>query len=88
MKVHFNKTFLKELSVIPSKTRVKIEKLVFEDIISLTHISQIPSSKKLTGHNHYYRIRIGDYRIGLKLIDDDLTFERVLHRKEIYKRFP
>jgi len=88
MKVHFNKTFLKELSAIPSKSRVRIEKLVFEDIQEYRNISQIPSIKKLAGYSAYYRIRIGDYRIGIKLAGDDLIFERVLHRKEIYKRFP
>jgi mRNA interferase RelE/StbE len=88
MKVLFNKTFLKELSNIPSKTRAKIEKLVFEEIQQYPNVNQIPSIKKLAGYNHYYRIRIGDYRIGLKVDQDNLTFERVLHRKEIYKRFP
>jgi len=88
MKVNFNKAFLKELSAIPSKTRLKIEKLVFEDIKEYSDFSQIPSIKKLAGFNHYYRIRIGDYRIGVKIVNDEVSFERVLHRKEIYKRFP
>ena len=33
-------------------------------------------------------IRFGDYRAGLKLENDTLYFERILHRKEIYKFYP
>jgi mRNA interferase RelE/StbE len=36
----------------------------------------------------FYRVRIGDYRIGLELAGDELIFVRCLHRKEIYRYFP
>ena len=88
MKASFNRVFLKELSNIPSKTRLKIEELVFKEIQSYSSLTEIPGIKKLKGYNHYYRIRVGDYRIGFKTINDEISFERVLHRKEIYKRFP
>ncbi|MGH2412635.1 MAG: type II toxin-antitoxin system RelE family toxin, partial [Microcystaceae cyanobacterium] len=35
-----------------------------------------------------YRIRLGDYRIGLFIEGKTVTFARVLHRKEIYRYFP
>ncbi|WP_417909752.1 type II toxin-antitoxin system RelE family toxin [Candidatus Electronema sp. PJ] len=44
--------------------------------------------KKLKGYDTFYRVRIGDYRIGLKLAEDGLIFVRCLHRKEIYRYFP
>ena len=37
---------------------------------------------------HYYRIRIGDWRIGIEYIHPDVTLLRVLSRGEIYKSFP
>jgi len=43
---------------------------------------------KLEGYEHYYRIRVSDYRIGIKIEGDILVFMRVLHRKEIYRYFP
>lgn len=88
MKARFNRAFLKELSYIPLKTRLKIEELVFSQIQSYSSLNEIPGIKKLRGHHHYYRIRVGDYRIGAKIVNDEISFERVLHRKEIYKRFP
>ncbi len=38
--------------------------------------------------NRGNRIRIGDYRLGIIFDGETLIFERVLHRKEIYRYFP
>ena len=44
-------------------------------------------SQKLTGSDHTYRIRIGDYRVvyevvaALKLVE----IQRVRHRKDVYR---
>lgn len=88
MQIQYQKRFLKDLASIPSKSRTKIESLVFED--SFSDSSSINSKKleKLKGYNIYYKIRVGDYRIGIKIENEILSFERVLHRKEVYKFFP
>jgi mRNA interferase RelE/StbE len=44
--------------------------------------------KKLRKSKGYFRVRIGDYRIGLVAEGDVLTFVRCLHRKDIYRYFP
>jgi mRNA interferase RelE/StbE len=36
----------------------------------------------------YYRIRLGDYRVGLKIENNTVCFVRFLHRKDIYRYFP
>jgi len=33
-------------------------------------------------------VKIGDYRLGLKLSGNTLELIRFLHRKDIYRRFP
>jgi len=38
--------------------------------------------------SHYYRIRLGNYKMGITIIENQVTFIRFLHRKEIYKYFP
>jgi mRNA interferase RelE/StbE len=88
VQVLFNRKFLKDLALIHSKTRLKVEELVFKEIPAYTSVSEIKNLKKLRGYPEYYRIRFGDYRIGLKINDTELCFERILHRKEIYKLFP
>jgi mRNA interferase RelE/StbE len=44
--------------------------------------------KKLSGFPDAYRIRSGNYRIGMFLEGDKVIFARVAHRKDIYKIFP
>ncbi|TDG35267.1 type II toxin-antitoxin system RelE/ParE family toxin [Pedobacter changchengzhani] len=88
MTINYNKKFLKDLASIPKKDRNKIEFFAFEEISKFSNSSLLLNLEKLTGFNQYYKIRFGNYRIGIKLIDEVLTFERVLHRKEIYKLFP
>jgi len=88
MNVLVNKKFLKELTTLPEKERKKIEKFVFKDTANYLMLSQIPNLGKLKGYRNYYKIRFGDYRIGLRYEDDTLIFERVLHRKDIYKYYP
>ncbi|MDI6790202.1 MAG: hypothetical protein QME44_05890 [Thermodesulfobacteriota bacterium] len=44
--------------------------------------------KKLRAQGNYYRIRLGDYRIGLVVDDIGARFVRFLHRSEIYRYFP
>jgi mRNA interferase RelE/StbE len=33
-------------------------------------------------------VRIGDYRLGLKISEDAIELIRFLHRRDIYRRFP
>jgi mRNA interferase RelE/StbE len=42
----------------------------------------------LVGFSNAYRIRLGDFRVGLFLDNDVVTLARILHRKDIYKLFP
>ena len=62
--------------------------LVFEEIPKLDGLIYIENVKKLQGYENAYRIKIGDYRIGVIFENGDITFCRVMHRKEIYRYFP
>ena len=44
----------------------------------------------MKGYKDKYKIRVGDYRIGLTLDKQNQTIicQRVAHRREIYKIFP
>ena len=88
MKVLYSRKFLKELSQIPSKERIKIEKFVFEVIPHLKTISESYKIESMKEYKNYYKVRFGDYRVGLRNEKDLIILERVLHRKEIYRYFP
>jgi mRNA interferase RelE/StbE len=85
MEINYKKSFLKELSKIPVETRYRIEKIVFETPIK-DLLSEMLS--RLKGYNNFYKIRVGDYRIGVYLDNEKIEFIRVMHRKDIYRYFP
>lgn len=88
-KINFTKTFLKELSSLPEFIRTKTEKIVFDDLRKNSPFD-LGNIEKLKGYQDKYKIRIGDYRIGLTLDKNNkrIIFQRVAHRKDIYKLFP
>lgn len=88
MNIQVNRVFLKELAKLPVRERLKVEKLLFEEVESYKSLAQIPNFKKLKGYRNFYKIRFGDYRAGLKFENNTLYFERILHRKDIYKFYP
>ena len=88
MNVEFRKSFERDLLEINQKSLLEKIQATIELIETIAIPSDIPNLKKLKTKGNYYRIRIGNYRIGLTLEDDTFTFVRVLPRKEIYRYFP
>ena len=88
MEVLFKKAFIKDFKNLPKDIQERVRKLVFEEIPNKTNISDIPNIKRLKGDTEYYRIRVGNYRIGFKYNSGKIVFYRILHRKHIYKKFP
>jgi len=89
LQVFFTKTFLKDLAkVSPAKRRVQIEQFVFEELQKFSSVEEIGVAEKITGHKDFYKIRFGDYRIGIFKSTHFIELRRVLNRKEIYKYFP
>ena len=88
MKVEFKKSFLKYLEGLRDKRlKSSILKIIYQ-VESIEKIQSIASLKKLTGFSDFYRIRIGDYRIGIQIVNEKVIFVTFDHRKDIYKNFP
>ena len=67
IKVEYSEPFLKDLKKLKKTSNYLIIKdLCFEKLTKYDSILQINNLKKIRGYKAYYRIRIGDYRIGLK----------------------
>jgi mRNA interferase RelE/StbE len=88
MNVEFRKSFEKDLSKIRDVELLQRIKGVIEEVESIDSLTDLSNVKKLKAEGDYYRVRVGDYRIGLSVSEDAVTFVRVLHRKEIYRYFP
>ena len=88
MKVEYKKSFLKDLKKLKNKNLKNSILNCIEEVESAPNIRQITNLKKLTGYENHYRLKIGDYRIGLKLENDVMYFVVFDHRKDIYRGFP
>lgn len=89
MRILYTKNFGRDLDIIKNNPAVK--KRILETIEGLKEVESLDAVqgiKKIEGYEAYYRLRIGDYRFGIKSAGNTLELIRFLHRKDIYRRFP
>jgi mRNA interferase RelE/StbE len=88
MKTKFKASFLKAIKKLDN-TQLKIDIAnAIRNVESAETLRQISQVKKLKGYKHYYRIRIGSYRIGIMIEADTVFFVDIDHRSNIYRIFP
>ncbi len=88
MIITFRKSFEKDLSKLRDANLLQKIRAVIEEAEAAVNLIEVNNLKKLKADGNYYRIRVGDYRIGLVLNETGIVFVRVLHRKEMYRYFP
>ena len=88
MEVQFLRKFSKDLDKISQPKAKKSILEIVQLVQSSDTLDQIPGVRKLVGFDDAYRIRSGDYRIGVFHSEELVQFARVAHRKDIYKVFP
>jgi len=89
MEIAYRKLFLKDMKKLKNLPIYgNIFNLVFETIPAAKSIADISNLKHMKGHVNRYRIRIGNYRIGVESYENHIEMVRVLHRNEIYRYFP
>ena len=88
MKVSFEASFARDLKGIRDKTLLKRVEEVIAEVKAAATLSEIKHLSKMRGYAALYRLRLGDYRIGIEVIEDEVIFVRILHRKDIYRYFP
>ena len=88
MNVKFEAKFAKDLRTIKNPKHLDKVKEIINACKAVRDLSELNQIKKLQGYDSFYRIRLGDYRIGIEVVNDEIIFTRFLHRKDIYKYFP
>ena len=91
MVVIISRSFLKDLRSKPKAVIRAVEEL----IVQLETAASLEQSgidyKKMEGQKtgeHYYRIRLGIWRIGIEYVHPKIIVIRILARGEVYKHFP
>ena len=88
MNTTFRESFEADLSAISDSALLRRIRKVIEQVEAARTFQQIPNLKRLESTGKYYRIRVGDYRVGFVFENGAVTFVRCLNRKEIYRYFP
>jgi len=86
--VRFETSFEKDLKKVKDKKLLKRVREAIDEVKKAQDLGDVKSLSKLKGYKTFYRIRLGDYRIGLDVAEDKVIFTRILHRKDIYRYFP
>jgi mRNA interferase RelE/StbE len=88
VKVGFRDSFTKDLRGVKTKGLLGRVREVIEAAEKADSPAELSNLKKLKGGGNYFRVRVGEYRLGLALENDTIVFVRFLNRKDIYKHFP
>lgn len=90
MKVVITKQFSKDIKSVP--------KYIVKQILELVEFSETAEQVidlfyefdciKIVWFQTFYRVRLWDYRVWFETKWSELHFLRILHRNEIYKKFP
>ena len=89
MKIDYAKSFLKDIKRIKDlKVRARLETTLCS-LESADNLEDMFGIVAMSGNSDYFRIRIGQYRLGLKRATDGrIKVLRFLTRGEIYRYFP
>lgn len=88
MKIEFLKSFLKDIQKIKDpKLARKVEQLILE-LKAADALEDLSNVKKMKGYSIAFRIRVGDYRMGIYMETEVVELARFLKRNDIYKVFP
>lgn len=91
MEVVIAKSFLKDLKTKPKYVVQAVEQLIDQLESSAKLEKSGVDYTKMAGQKrgeHYYRIRLGEWRVGVEYIHPKIIVIRILARGEIYKYFP
>ncbi len=91
MEVIIKKSYLKDLKKVPKPIFIAadyvIDKLKSSTSLENSGVDCIKMEGQKKGEN-YYRIRIGDWRMGIEYVKPGIIIICILSRGTIYKKFP
>ncbi|MFA5973292.1 MAG: type II toxin-antitoxin system RelE/ParE family toxin [Lentimicrobiaceae bacterium] len=88
MQIEITRKFRKQVEACNDLgLRSKISNII-DAVGASANMQDFPNLKKLTGYKNSFRIRMGDYRIGIVIDGTKVIFAAFDHRSDIYKYFP
>ena len=78
MEIKIKKKFLKELSKLSNEYADTIEKFVFDILPTYDNLSESGKVEKMTGYKNYFKIRFGDYIVGICQVSPHCTISKAI----------
>jgi mRNA interferase RelE/StbE len=88
MRTSFRKSFVRDLKKVKDQAVLDRVGKVVEQVEAAADLQAIGDLKKLSGTGDSYRIRVGEYRVGVTIEGDTVDFVRFLPRRDLYRFFP
>jgi mRNA interferase RelE/StbE len=89
VKFSIEKSFDRDVDRIKDKKVLRKLRTFISMIENAKTIREIPHIKKIEGYESYYRMKLGDYRLGMEAVSiREVVLLRFLHRRDIYRYFP
>ena len=88
MDVRYDNAFHRSIKKITDQTVKENIAQAISSVKAAQTPQNIPGLKKMKKDKISYRIKIGNYRIGVEILGNTVAFVAFSHRKDIYKFFP
>lgn len=88
MEIKIDRSFQKDTKKVKDRALLEDIAKTIVSVRNAENVSQIKNLKKLKISSDEFRIKIGNYRLGLRILGSTVFFVRCLHRRDIYKFFP
>jgi mRNA interferase RelE/StbE len=87
MKYDVTNAFIKDVKKASREVQSQVRDLIVEIKVA-DRLVDLRNVKKMKGFSNAFRIRLGEYRVGIFVENDGVILARMLHRRDIYRYFP
>ena len=71
-----------DIPLLDAKLRARIKNAIEKRLTTAPHLYGAPLCKTLHG---YWKLRVGDYRVVFRILDEEVLILGIIHRKKVYE---
>ncbi len=88
MEIRYERRFTRDLRRVRSDRELRRLNRKIAEIERASSLFEVSNVAKLAGSENHYRIKLGDYRLGIELDGQTAILQRYGHRRDFYRGFP
>ena len=88
MEIRRERRFARDLRRIRSVQVRRRLRRKLEEMEAAPSLADVSNVRRMTGTENHYRIRVGDYRIGIEMDSETAILQRFGLRDDFYRGFP